>query len=152
MNVDMITKRQLFMKTLLALLAFVLLSAFVVTPKKTTRPDPRLYEVLTKSEIDKLLDKNPFVIQYYNYFLDHSYKILEQPEGQKNLSLPTVRIKDINNFNILAVKREQNLQRLWNSPTYYLIEGTTKVLVFIPDREFTKKLNEHIEAEERRVR
>ena len=83
------------------------------------------------------------MVEYYNFFLDHSYKILPNPP-KKQLDLPKVIIKDLKNFNILAIQRQQNLKRGWKSPTYYEIENTDKILVLIPEKEFTQKLNQHL--------
>jgi hypothetical protein len=108
-----------------------------------TQPDPRLYDALSQAEINEMLDKNPFLIEYYNYFLDNSFKIIEQPKG-KSLQFPPVIIPNIDNFNILAIQKKQKLQRNWDNQTYYCIEGTNKILVFISEREFTNQLNERI--------
>ena len=118
-------------------------SSKAIQPQIKTKPDPRLYAALSQSEVNEMLDKNPFLIQYYNYFLDHSYKIISQPKNA-SLELPTVVITDMGNFNILVVKKEQKLKRAWENQTYYAIKNTDKILVFISEREFTQKLNEHI--------
>lgn len=132
------------MKTFFFVTITFLLSSFsVLQPDTKTQPDPRLYDALSQKEINEMLDKNPFLIQYYNYFLDYSFKIIEQPKG-KNLQLPVVIIPDMENFNILALQKKQKLQRSWENQTYYTIEGTNKILVFISEREFTQRLNEHI--------
>jgi hypothetical protein len=132
------------MKNLFLITITILLSSFsVLQPDVKTQPDPRLYDALSQAEINEMLDKNPFLIEYYNYFLDNSFKIIEQPKG-KNLQFPGVIIPDMENFNILAVQKKQKLQRSWDSQTYYSIEGTNKVLVFISEREFTQRLNKRI--------
>jgi|AntRauTorckE5430_2_1112549.scaffolds.fasta_scaffold02511_4 hypothetical protein len=132
------------MKTLFLITMTIFLSSFSGLQTDTkTHPDPRLYDVLSQSEINEMLDKNPFLIEYYNYFLDYSFKIIEQPKG-KSVKLPVVVIPDVENFNILAVQKKQKLQRSWDNQTYYSIEGTNKVLVFISEREFTQRLNERI--------
>lgn len=109
-------------------------------PSSTTQPDPRLFDALSESEIAEMQAKNPFLIQYYNYFLDHSYKIMNQPKSNQ-LDLPIVNIPNIDDFNILVIKKEQKLKRAWESQTYYQIKNTNKVLVFISEREFTEKLH-----------
>lgn len=120
------------------------LSSFTFTqPDTKTEPDPRLYDALSKSEIAEMQEKNPFLIQYYNYFLDHSYKIINQPKS-KQLDLPSVIIPNIEDFNILLIKKQQKLKRTWESQTYYTIKDTDKVLVFMSEREFTQKLNESV--------
>lgn len=132
------------MKTLLVTMMVILSSFSVLQPDAKTEPDPRLYDALSKTEIAEMQARNPFLIQYYNYFLDHSYKIIKRPESNQ-LDLPEVDIPNINNFNILVLKKEQKLKRAWESQTYYSIKGTDKVLVFISEREFTHKLNEIVE-------
>lgn len=132
------------MKTIIYFSIVVFLSSFTYVQLNTkTKPDPRLYEVLSKTEVNEMLDKNPFLIEYYNYFLDNSFKIIEQPKG-KLLTLPTVVIPDVGRFNILEVQKKQKLERSWENQTYYSIEGTDKILVFISEREFKQRLNAHI--------
>lgn len=132
------------MKTIILITLTALLSSFtVIQPDVKTTPDPRLYDALSESEVQEMLDKNPFLIQYYNYFLDHSYKIIAKPKSNQ-LELPMVVIPDTEDFNILLIKKKQKLKRDWENQTYYSIRGTDKVLVFISEKDFTKKLNEHI--------
>ena len=120
------------------------LSSFTQTqPDTKTEPDPRLFDALSKTEIAEMQAKNPFLIQYYNYFLDHSYKIMNKPTNNQ-LNLPVVDIPNLNNFNILVLKKEQKLKRTWERQTYYTIKGTDKVLVFISEKEFTQKLNKFV--------
>lgn len=114
---------------------------------RNVKPDARLYEALSDAEIAEMQSKNPFLISYYNYFLDHSYKIIDQPQNTK-LDLPKVIIPNLNTFNILVLKKDQKLKREWATQTYYEIEGTKKVLVFISEREFTQKLNKHLGRDE----
>jgi hypothetical protein len=136
------------MKTIILSTIIILLSSFtVIQPDSKTKPDPRLYEALSDSEISEMLSKNPFLIQYYNYFLDHSYKIIEQPKSA-NLELPEVAISNIKDFNILLLKKKQKLKREWGSQTYYEIKGTNMVLVFISEKEFTQKLNKYLSKED----
>lgn len=127
----------------IVMLALMLASFTLAQPDMRTEPDPRLFDALSKSEIAEMQEKNPFLIQYYNYFLDHSYRIIDQPKSNQ-LNLPVVDIPNIDNFNILVVKKEQKLKRAWESQTYYTIKNTDKVLVFISEREFTQKLNEAV--------
>lgn len=132
------------MRTIILSITIILLSSFtIIQPNSKTTPDPRLYEALSENEISEMSSKNPFLIQYYNYFLDHSYKIIEQPKSV-NLKLPKVAISNIKDFNILLIKKEQKLRREWGTQTYYEIKGTNKVLVFISEKEFTQKLNKYI--------
>lgn len=132
------------MKTIILITLTVLLSAFTVRqPDVKTQPDPRLYDALSQAEVQEMLEKNPFLIQYYNYFLDHSYKIIAKPKSNQ-LDFPSVVISNMQDFNILVVKKKQKLKRNWENQTYYSIKGTDKVLVFISEREFTQKLNEHL--------
>lgn len=132
------------MKILFITMLTILLSSFTLTqPGTKTEPDPRLFDALSKSEIAEMQAKNPFLIQYYNYFLDHSYKIMNQPKSNQ-LDLPTVDIPNIDSFNILLIKKEQKLKRAWESQTYYTIKDTDKILVFISEKEFTHKLNESV--------
>lgn len=106
-------------------------------------PDARLYEVWTAEEIAHKVESSPFVIAYYNYFLDHAYKIVTAPTA-KVIELPEVEIGNLSKFNILAIQQQQNLKRRIKHPTYYKIANTDKILVLLSEREFTQKLNKYL--------
>lgn len=105
--------------------------------------DARLYDVFEANHIERLQEKNPYLINYYNYFLDHAYQIVDFPAG-KNDQFPTVEIEDLENFNIIAIQKEQHLKRGGNHPTYYKIANANKLLIFYAETYFTKKLNQHL--------
>ena len=105
--------------------------------------DKRLYEVFDVTFLDNLKEKNPFHLQYYNFFLDNGYSVIDLPAGKKS-SYPEVKIDDLSNFNILKIQNEQQLKRSYEEPTVYKIKGSNQFLMLRSEKEFIKMLNEHL--------
>lgn len=109
--------------------------------------DKRLYDVFEKNYLERLQVNNSFLIQYYNFYLDHSYKIIDVPEGKGSRDFKEVKIKQLKNLkkvNILKIQQNQGLVRDQNSYLYYRIKKTNKLLVLLPEKEFAKMLNQHL--------
>ncbi|MFA4851752.1 MAG: hypothetical protein WC599_04465 [Bacteroidales bacterium] len=45
--------------------------------KSTVTPDPRLYEALGKDNVEFLLQNNPDIIEYYNFYLDNAFALVQ---------------------------------------------------------------------------
>lgn len=112
-------------------------------PAGTPSIDSRLLAVYTESHLLKLQAEQPFHLQYYNYFLDNGYEIQPIAAG-KTTTFPTVRIDNPEDFNILKLLEEQPLQRAYDKPTYYRIEGHDKLLILRSERDFIQALNAHL--------
>lgn len=106
--------------------------------------DPRLYEAFDSQHLENLVTENPFLIQRWNYYLDNSWYLDDLPPEKESAEYPSVNIEDIENINILVLEREQQLRRDWDRRIIYRITGHQKVLVFYSGKEFTEKLNEHL--------
>ena len=105
--------------------------------------DNRLYEVFDEDYLAQLQKQNPFLIQRWTYYLDHAFYIVADPK----LSLyeyPSVKIEDLDNFNILKIEREQALKRYFNQESTYHIEGTNKALIYHPAQVFNERLNQYL--------
>lgn len=106
--------------------------------------DDRLYDVFERDYLERLQVVNPFLLQYYTFFLDHSYKIVDMPEGKDYSDLKEVTIKRIKKLNILKLQKEEQLVRNADAYVYYRIKKTNKLLVLLPEKEFIKMLNQHL--------
>ena len=115
---------------------------------QTPVPDSRLSEVFSEKYIVKALYYNPQVIDYWNYYLDNSYKVVDNiPEDKlstyENLS-DVIKTKqdfqpsfDEANFNVLmfapTLFKEQE--------SAYRMGDTDKLIVFYSKDDFLAAFN-----------
>ncbi len=125
---------------LFCIFAFVL-NAQSQAKTDTQNPDPRLYEVYETSYIEQIQTSNPFLIQRWNFYLDHAYTVIEEKDG-KPTDYPTVNIPDLKHMNILLLEKEQGLTHDFESPTIYRISNTNKLLVYKSGKQFNELLRE----------
>lgn len=128
---------------LIGLLFFIPILTFAQN-ETTPNIDKRLYEVFEVDYLERLQKENPTLIHYYNFFLDHSYNIIELEDGKKK-NMKEVVISDINNFNILAILNEQNLTRSQNLRMFYKVKDSDKVLELLSGETFIEKFNQQLE-------
>jgi len=131
-------------QTLLILLLSSGIFAQTATSPAAVEIDQRLYDVYDTDYLEKLKTVNPFVLQRWNYYLDHSFFIADLDPDKQITPTGTIEISDIDNINVLLLEKEQKLEKQRSLPTYYKIAGTNKYLVFHPVDKFVKKLNEHL--------
>ena len=107
-------------------------------------PDPRLYECFESSFIETQLEKNPDLILYYNYFLDHSYYLTDLPPKEDFVqSLKVLDFsadEDLSKLNVLKYKLELSNDRI----TYYRLGPRDKIIVFYSGKDFTRMYNEYM--------
>ncbi|MCP3929290.1 MAG: hypothetical protein GY705_09345 [Bacteroidetes bacterium] len=115
--------------------------------KEKPKIDNRLYEVYSENYLQRLQDENPFLIQRWNYYLDHAWYIIEYPNEKKDAGYPSIHISNLDDFNIILLEKENRLERDFKKRKIYKIETTNKVLVFYSGEEFNKKLNKHLGRE-----
>ncbi|MEZ4961490.1 MAG: hypothetical protein R2830_16805 [Saprospiraceae bacterium] len=106
--------------------------------------DARLYEVFDGSYLEKVNTENPFLIQRWNYYLDHAWYITDLPAEKAQAGYPIINLENPEHFNILLVEKEQHLKRDWEKQMIYRIGDSKKALVFYPGKEFNERLNEHL--------
>ncbi len=106
--------------------------------------DSRLYEAFDGEYLNTLSTSNPFLLQRWNYYLDHACYIVELPPEKSKADQPSVRIDDLNSFNIFLLEKSQNLKRDWNKRMVYKIENTNQALVFYSGVEFNQQLSEFL--------
>lgn len=112
------------------------------TSDNSPKVDKRLYEVFDQSYLNFLSEKNPFLIQYYNFFLDNAYQIVDK--APKQYDNKEITIHNLDKINILEVCKKQSLKRGWDYIEVYPIANTNKLLVLYSEQELSKKLNVHL--------
>jgi hypothetical protein len=107
--------------------------------------DNRLYEVFDGNFLEHLKSDNPFSLQRLNFYLDHAWYLTELPGAKVAAGYRVISLAGLENINILKLEKEQHLLRDWNRQMVYKIENTSQALVFHSGKEFTRRLNEHLE-------
>ncbi len=127
--------------------AFTLLLNAQTVTNSSVEPDSRLYDVYESTYIDQLLTANPFLIQRWNFYLDHAYDVIEEVSA-KTTEYPSITISDIEHINILLLEKQQGLTHDFDHPTVYRISNTNKLLVYKPGKEFNELLKAHLKKVE----
>jgi len=101
--------------------------------------DERLLAKFSEARINELKVEQPQIIDYYTYYLDHSYEIVDEATSGKSFkSDKIVKIKDLDSFNIL----ELGLTMDRSSAKIYKIKGTDKYLRLFSNQEFVLGYNQ----------
>ena len=130
----------------LLILLFCLLpaaSARLAAQTAAPQPDARLYEVYDADYLQRLQVQQPVLLYRLNYYLDHAYVVSEYPTEKGDISqFPVLHVANPEQFNILLVEKEQQVARDWEKPVFYRIDGTRKVLMYWPGKEFNQKFRD----------
>lgn len=126
----------------LAHLMFVTLFAVGQASSPSTVADGRLYDAFTKEQVEFWQKNNTFIIQRYNFYLDHAWSLIDVEADKLSMGgYPEVLIQDLNKINIFLVEKENTVSRSFDRSVTYRVKGQNKLLVFCSEREFNQKLN-----------
>ncbi|HKL39043.1 MAG TPA: hypothetical protein VJ894_00090 [Cryomorphaceae bacterium] len=96
--------------------------------------DTRLLAKYSEERINQLLEEQPSVIEYWTYYLDHSFTIVDEQSGKSFLTDETIKIKDVENFNVLELDIYMDRKK----PKAYRIKGTNKFLILKSNDQFSQ--------------
>lgn len=99
--------------------------------------DTRLEAKYSKEQLAKLQENESQAIDYWTYYLDNSYEIVDVIPGKSAEGYEEIKIKNIDSFNILELGIE--MDRSTNK--YYQIKGTNQMLVLLSNEKFVEKYN-----------
>lgn len=101
--------------------------------------DKRLLAKYSKDQIADFQKNHDAVLNYYSFYLDNSYILVDSEKTGKQLisNEHELKIKDLNDFNILAY----NLTMDRTSRKIYKIKGSDTFLVLLSNSEFTDLYN-----------
>lgn len=100
--------------------------------------DERLLAKFSEERILELKKDQPQVIDYWTYYLDHSYEIVDKAASGKSFQTDEVlKIKNPDSFNIL----ELGLTMDRSAAKIYQIKGTDKYLRLFSNNEFVLGYN-----------
>ncbi|NJK83161.1 MAG: hypothetical protein HC912_04420 [Saprospiraceae bacterium] len=119
------------------------LPALGISQSNKVKIDERLFAVFEQTYLEQLQTTNPFLIQRWNYYLDHAYYIAEDVKTAQH-TYPEVAIDDLKQLNIFLLEKEQGTKGAYQKEVAYRISGTNKVLVYYAAKDFTAKLNKHL--------
>ncbi len=121
---------------LFLMLFFIGLSAYAFSQGDF---DKRLLAKYSTDQIADLQKSNNAVLDYYSFYLDNSYILVDSEKSGKQLisTENELRIKDLNDFNILSYKLTMDR----NSRKIYKIKGSNTYLILLANSEFTDLYN-----------
>lgn len=141
------------MKKTIFLIISLSILIFVKAQNKTIPSiDSRLFEIYSSEFLLDIQNNNPQALEYMNWYLDHSFEIIELPQYKIEF-LPELRYFDVNSktigepienlptpiFNI----HKFYFERKNDLPTTYKISNTGIAIVFFSEKELVKKFKEY---------
>lgn len=124
----------------LLILSLIILSAKIAIGQ--TQHDERLIYKYDTDYLDRLEEKSPVLYQRLTYYLDHSYQIIDEPNGKFDELKDEISVQDLNKINILELERAFDIQPDNKRRRVFRIKGTDKLLVRLPMEEFNKAFNQ----------
>lgn len=99
--------------------------------------DKRLLAKFSQEQITDMAANHPEILNYWTYYLDHSYEIVTIQAGKDVSEYPEIKFKSSGKFNILTV--DASRQKV--GKTHYRIKNSNQLLVLDSTTGFTKKYN-----------
>ncbi|PLX00408.1 MAG: hypothetical protein C0594_15750 [Marinilabiliales bacterium] len=131
---------------------FVIL--FIGSAIAQVNPDSKLFVKYEPSYFNKYQHKNPEIIEYMNFYVNHSWKIINMPDKEvqseelKKVDPKTgslldeqIVVSDLDNFNIYLYNCKPDQEKR----KYYTIGDTKKMLIIYSHNEITDKFNKRNE-------
>lgn len=126
-------------------LAFVFFATFAFSQQNNNISiDDRLFDVYDREYLENVKQSNPFLIQRWNYYLDHAWKIEALPSEKANSVEQVIEVPDLEQINILLLEKTLKIRPDWHTFQMYQIKNTDKMLVYLPGKVFVSNLNEHL--------
>ena len=129
------------MRAILLVSFFFLGSTALWSQSTSPEIDVRLFDVYEADYLSRLQQNHPVQIQRMNFFLDHSFYVVDYPANKGFEDLPSVPVTDLDKINIYSLMQEFGLVRDYDTEKAYRIEGTQKALVFYSGKAFVRSFN-----------
>jgi hypothetical protein len=111
-------------------------------PAKTSI-DPRIYAAYGHEYVDRIAQTNPFLIQYWTFYLDHAFAVMDVPtEKEDDVIHPVIKVANLKQINILQLEKDLQIKPYWDRLSIYRIANTEQLLVYYPTDNFIRELNE----------
>jgi|GEM_PF-1286475 hypothetical protein len=125
------------------------IAIFFASFSKAQMPDSKLSAVYTPEHLNNLKHNNPDAIEYFNFYVNNSFKITDLPQGKdlekeelhkinpitKEITNEQIQMVDLVDFNpyLFSCKTDQNNRK------YYSIGNTGKLLIMFSNKEIQEK-------------
>ena len=100
--------------------------------------DERLLSKFSEEQIRDFQQDHPRALEYWTFYLDNSFEIIEAPLEKDLSELEEVKIKGLKSMNILDLE----ITMLGQSSQKFRIKGTDKILVLYSKERFIQLFNE----------
>ncbi|MBU0764457.1 MAG: hypothetical protein KJ607_06460 [Bacteroidetes bacterium] len=110
-------------------------------------PDAKLYVRYNQAYINNLLNNNPEIVVYLNFFVNNSWRIIDKPDKEIDCSKLSkinpetgeiledpITSEDLEDFNIYRYNYRMDPDKR----TYYTLGDTDKILIVLSDNELSK--------------
>jgi hypothetical protein len=106
--------------------------------------DARIYAAYGQTYVDKVAQTNPFLIQYWTFYLDNAFSIMDVPSEKEDAPTnhPIIKVDNLKQINILQLEQNSTIKPQWDRLSIYRIQNTDKLLVYQPTDNFVRALNE----------
>lgn len=123
------------------LFTFILFLGISVSAFSQADFDKRLLERFSEEQIQALtLEQSP-ALDYWNYYLDHGYEIVDVPTGKTTTAsqFPEIKYKSKEKFNVLDLGVSMDAK----TKKYFKIRGSNQLLMLYSRDEFSQLFNEY---------
>lgn len=99
--------------------------------------DKRLLAKYSESQLSDMTNNHSEVLNYWTFYLDNSYEIVEIEPGKDLSDYPEIRFSSPEKFNVLSL----NAPMHQIGKTHFRIKNQNKLLVLDSNEEFIEKYN-----------
>lgn len=99
--------------------------------------DKRLLAKFSQEQLTDMAANHPNILNYWTYYLDHSYEIVDIQAGKDVSEYPEIQFKSPEKFNILKV--DATMKKV--GKTHFRIKNTNQLLILDSNTGFTKDYN-----------
>lgn len=118
----------------LSLILFMGISASVFSQADF---DKRLLARFSEAQLNDMAQNHPAVLDYWTFYLDHSYEVVDIEPGKSMDEYPEIKFKSPEKFNILDL----DVSMLKKGKTHFRIKNSNKLLILDSNEGFVEKYN-----------
>lgn len=101
--------------------------------------DKRLLVKYSAEQLHDMAVNHPDILDYWTYYLDHSYRVETITPGKDLSHIPEITFKSSKKFNVLDLGVSMNK----TGSQYFKIKNKNQLLILDSDEDFTRKYNAH---------
>lgn len=119
------------------LFTLILFLGISVSVFSQTNYDKRLLAKFSQEQITDMAVNQRSILNYWTYYLDNGYKVVDVPSGKNMDEYPEITYKSAEKFNILKLNTQiSNLGQ-----TYFRIKNSNQLLILDSSSHFIQKYN-----------